>query len=306
VGTQLAALDSRVTFRRHAKNQGHIQTYNEGLLGWAESEYSLLLSADDVLAPGALQRAVRLMEAHADPGMTYGRGIRTTDPSSELPPAAEGRGTTALPGDEFIRLTCEEAGNLVPTPTAVVRTKIQQQVGGYRPDLPHTGDMEMWLRFAARGPIGVIDCVQAYHRAHPTNMSVGYRGVSDLRARKAAFDALFDEPAAVLRNYPNMRSAAYRGLAGQACRKASAVFKAGGTAAEIQDYLHLAVELYPDIRRHRLYLRVRCEVMLGATLSRAMGSALNTLQRVRRSGGGRQGSDWLRSPYVAGRVPLRP
>ena len=43
--------------RRHEVNQGHIATYNEGLLEWAKADYTVLLSADDLLAPGALARA---------------------------------------------------------------------------------------------------------------------------------------------------------------------------------------------------------------------------------------------------------
>src|SRR5256885_7498232 len=60
VGAALAAQDARVEFRRHAVNHGHIATYNEGLLDWAAGEFSLLLSADDVLIPGAFARATRL------------------------------------------------------------------------------------------------------------------------------------------------------------------------------------------------------------------------------------------------------
>lgn len=52
VGRRLAEQDSRVEYRRHSINQGHIATYNDGLLNWAEAEYSLLLSSDDVLTLG--------------------------------------------------------------------------------------------------------------------------------------------------------------------------------------------------------------------------------------------------------------
>ena len=52
VGERLASADPRVEFRRHEKNAGHIATFNEGLLGWASAPYSLLISADDGLAPG--------------------------------------------------------------------------------------------------------------------------------------------------------------------------------------------------------------------------------------------------------------
>ena len=41
VGRRLAERDPRVTYRRHAVNQGHIATYNEGLLEWADGDYAL-------------------------------------------------------------------------------------------------------------------------------------------------------------------------------------------------------------------------------------------------------------------------
>src|SRR3954451_2331626 len=56
VGKALAEGDVRVEYRRHAFNQSHIWTYNEGL-DWASADYVLLLSADDLLTPFALRRA---------------------------------------------------------------------------------------------------------------------------------------------------------------------------------------------------------------------------------------------------------
>jgi glycosyltransferase involved in cell wall biosynthesis len=57
IGSALASEDQRVTYQRHVRNLGHIATFNEGLER-ADGTYSLLLSADDMLAPGALRRAV--------------------------------------------------------------------------------------------------------------------------------------------------------------------------------------------------------------------------------------------------------
>jgi hypothetical protein len=299
VGAKLAAEDPRVEFRRHAVNRGHIRTYNEGLLEWARGDYSLLLSADDALAPGALRRAAGLLDARPDMVMAYGRAVRTTDPGGEPPPDPEGPATTILSGPDFFRFSCEEAGNPVPTPTAVVRTSVQQLVGGYRPELPHSGDMEMWLRFAARGAIGVIDCVQAYQRFHPTNMSVDYRGLRDLRERKAAFDSVFEACAAQLSDPAALRATAYRKLACQACRGASGAFKAGCTPAEATDYLRLATELWPGVTRHPRYMKVRAEMLAGAGVSRLMTSALNRLRRTRAGGDG--AGDLLRRPYSTGR-----
>ena len=66
VALRLAADDQRVEARVHEVNQGHIATYNEGLLGWADGDYSVLISADDLMTPGSLARATAVMEA--DPG----------------------------------------------------------------------------------------------------------------------------------------------------------------------------------------------------------------------------------------------
>ena len=54
---KIAARDPRVEVTVHATNKGHIATYNEGLLEWADGDYCVLLSADDRLTPGALRRA---------------------------------------------------------------------------------------------------------------------------------------------------------------------------------------------------------------------------------------------------------
>src|SRR5436305_2109319 len=56
IAQALAREDSRVEYRRHTANLGHIETYNEGVR-WIRAKYSLLLSADDMLTPGALSRA---------------------------------------------------------------------------------------------------------------------------------------------------------------------------------------------------------------------------------------------------------
>ena len=53
IASAFAARDQRVEFHRHDRNLGHIATYNEGL-SLADSTYSVLLDADDMLTPGCL------------------------------------------------------------------------------------------------------------------------------------------------------------------------------------------------------------------------------------------------------------
>src|SRR5947209_17169762 len=65
VATEIAREDGRVEFRHHMSNWGHIATYNEGL-AWSDGDYTLLLSADDLLTPGSLLRSTRLMDSHPE------------------------------------------------------------------------------------------------------------------------------------------------------------------------------------------------------------------------------------------------
>src|SRR3954447_20909731 len=81
VGRQLAAEDPRVEYRRHAVNQGHIRTYNEGI-DWLSGDYCLLLSADDMLVPGALARAATVLDRHPEVGLTHGRAVWTPHPEA--------------------------------------------------------------------------------------------------------------------------------------------------------------------------------------------------------------------------------
>ena len=86
VAGRLAAGDPRITVVRHEVNRGHIQTYNDGL-DRTTGEFVVLLSADDLLAPGALSRATALMDCNPSVGFVYGLPQAFTD----VPPAPKGR-----------------------------------------------------------------------------------------------------------------------------------------------------------------------------------------------------------------------
>lgn len=197
VANALAAADERVTVIAHAQNQGHIDTYNEGI-AWARADYFLLLSADDLLVPGALERAIRVLDSNPEIVMTYGECITWND-QSPLPQI--GGQPFSYYRCDIVSEMCRTASNLVQTPTAIVRTSTQKKIGGYRKSLPHAGDLEMWLRFGGRGPVAFIGAVQAIYRKHTTAMSNSYHAVvlTELQQRKAAFDAFLsgecDKPA---------------------------------------------------------------------------------------------------------------
>src|SRR5262249_11269505 len=145
------------------------------------------------LTQGSLLRAKRLMDSHPEVAFTYGPAIKTDDPTRAPCIGPSDYAEQVLPGAEFFHTTCTTGENVVDAPAALVRTTFQKRVGGYKEALPHACDMEMWLRLALHGAVGFIGAYQAFYRLHDKNMFLGYRGLEDLRQRKAVFDCLFDE-----------------------------------------------------------------------------------------------------------------
>ncbi len=269
----LVAEDRRVQFTRHAINRGHIATYNEGLLEWASAEYCLLLSADDLLTPGALGRVAKVMDAQPEIGMTFGRAYVTEHPEHIIHNDPASWHCEVLEGAEYIRRSCQTAENLVPTPTAVLRTSLQHGIGGYRTDLPHAGDMEMWLRCAAHGAIGIFDCYQAYYRTHPSSMSCDYyAGAGNLQQQRAVFQIIFDMYGDRIPSADRLRAAVMDVLAAKAHRQASVAFERSNESL-CRQFMRFARETSPALCHGRAWRKLRLKLLLGQRAS-------NLLRRV--------------------------
>jgi glycosyltransferase involved in cell wall biosynthesis len=273
VARRLAEEDGRVSVIQHQTNQGHIATYNEGLR-WVEADYMLLLSADDVLAPGALWRAASMMEAHRDVGLTYGRAIRFVD--FEKPVIAESASTqlhySILSGSDFIEKLCVNPTNPVETATAIVRTGVQKRVGGYRRELPHAGDLEMWLRFAAMGRVALIDEVQAFTRIHHRNMRHAYavdRMLGDYAQRFEAFRMFFAAYADKVPRSRRLSAIARRSLAEEILWAAARAFEEDEQEA-VPRLAHSARSVHPQIVLSPLWGKLSLRRLVGPRCWRAV------------------------------------
>jgi hypothetical protein len=228
----------------------------------------LLLSADDFLLPGALARAAALMDAHPEVGFTFGRHmtLKPGDPHPALPKDHGHQRWRILDGLEFVSLN--GARNSVATATAVVRTSLQKRLGGYRPDLTHAGDMEMWLRFALHGSVGFIETEQAVYRRHEMNMSrTIYGRVFALQQRKAALDcALSSLPRGQLDD-PRQYQRIIENLATDAASLASVAFNRGETE-ECERIFEFAVELWPGVKNTPQWRRVAWKQRFCLSLAR--------------------------------------
>jgi GT2 family glycosyltransferase len=281
VGQELAASDNRVEFRRHTSNKGHIATYNEGI-NWTSADYMLILSADDYLLPGALSRAVRIMEEHPEVGFVFGKALETNGQDTPKVATVNEGHWQVLTGREFIERTGSR--NVVSTPTAVIRTELQKRAGGYRAELPHSGDMEMWLRLAAHSSVGIVKSLQAVYRRHDSNMSLAYYltegHLPDLQQRKDALECFFQTCGFMLPNTEQLRKTMFEGLGLEAIDLASSALNEGRPAIS-ERLREFALEVCPEMRRSFPWAKLWCKRHMPSSLLRALQPASAGLRQLR-------------------------
>ena len=263
VAAELQRRDGRVEYCRHKENLGHIATYNEGL-DWVTGDYVVLISADDMLTPGALARADRLMSAHPEVGLVYGRDI--TFENTPLPPfhgpSADECNWQILTYRDFLEQSCQLGHTAIQAPTAVARAAVHKKVGGYLAELPHTADTEIWLRLAACSAVGELDAEQAYRRVHRESMSFLYSSPQRIWEQKKAFDTHFRWCGDKLSDTDRLSRLLTRVLVEKALWGASISFEEG--KADICDsFIQLAYGLDPSVNTMPLMSRLRIKRLLG-------------------------------------------
>jgi hypothetical protein len=226
------------------------------------------------------------MNKTADVGFVCGnyREIDETGSTTLVRPFATlRRKPEILSGKDFVQFC--GARDLVATPTAVVRTRLQHELGGYRSDLPHTADMEMWLRFAAHTSIGIVHTYQAVRRLHSANMSRAYavnNSLPDLLQRKAAIDCLFMHPSVATWDSSFRRRMSYL-LSRDAVGCASAAFNEGKLAV-CNQLLECATALNRDIRGSWTWKKLAFKRLIGipawGVLQDAFGAPWNRGRRL--------------------------
>lgn len=265
VASQLVSKYGNLEYRRHQSHAGRIATGNEGLLEWVSAPYSLLFSADDLLAPGALARAVALMDTDEQIAMVCGFAVLFESESDIASAPRAGASPEApdariLPTAELL-LRCTR-GNPISTPTAVVRTRLQRLVGGYAPELPESGDLEMWMRVALRGKLAMSRFVQAYKRLHPRDISEDSHVLGEMRERLRAIEHACDRDTDGLACYGLTKEYARRSIAEEAVWTAQTLIDSHARPLA-RACLQLALELWPQICEKQAWRRVRLNLRLG-------------------------------------------
>src|SRR6202171_3959909 len=272
VAAELAARDRRVEYRRHSVNLGLVATLNGGL-EWTTGDYTLVISADDLLTPGALSRAVRLMDAHPEVGLVYGRAILFKTGESLPQPRTESEecGWQIWDGFDWLAALLEGLykgnNNPVAAPTVIVRTRLQREVGRYREEFPGNNDYDMWMRFAAHAAVGVLDVDQAFYRSHGHSMSRMYsKGLRGVEQSKALLDTLFYNYGHRIPGRERLQNLVAIANANLALGEAYRAFYEGNVQG-CRELIEWAIRTCPDTRswNRKLYRRLIWMLRMGPT-----------------------------------------
>ncbi|GAA1831649.1 hypothetical protein GCM10009836_07040 [Pseudonocardia ailaonensis] len=229
---RLPRLDPRVRVRRNEQNLGLIGTANSGLHD-AEGDYVVLLSADDALAPGWLDRGVDLLER--TPAASFAIGPVQVFESELLPIVRKKREVRSVvfPGRDWLEISCRRGVTKARSPEVIVRNSAQRAVGDYNPAVPYSSDMEMWLRLASVGDVvEVRGPWAAFYRIHAQNMSrdLTLEWTGQLRSDATAFEQWAASSGASLPDIDRLIATARKALAGTALRLAPQAFLQDGGA----------------------------------------------------------------------------
>jgi len=259
IARDLVDRHDNVSLIAHSTNRGHIATYNDGL-AHATGKYVVLLSADDLLAPGSLARATALMEWNPSVGFVYGY----SPDFSETPPTPAHwyYSWSIWSGEQWIERLCYRGSNVVSNPEVVMRREIMHDLTGYDSGLPHTADLLIWLRAAARGSVGRVNGPdQGYYRVHGANMHLTNFGdvLTDLRERRKTFEAFISTDMSDHPRQEHMLGLVHRALAVESVRWAIRSHDIGqdGWQELMQIYGDIATTVWPEISSTRLWSRYR-------------------------------------------------
>ncbi|MCP2132848.1 glycosyltransferase family 2 protein [Bradyrhizobium ottawaense] len=256
VAQELVRSDPRVDCRRHASNQGLIATANEGI-AWVSADYTLLMSADDYLLPGALSRSADLMDDHPSVAFTFGDAV-VPDQRGERSRRRTGVGsrTHVLSGLDFIALNgarnvcANRSGSRQPEEKigrVFSRLTLRLRYGNV---VTARRTRRRWGH--CRGP----------SRVSIAKMSSESSREQDLLQRKAAIEHFLNGTATRLTNADEFRAWLNHMLALEAIGCASSAFNEGAMESSTR-LSKLAVSTDPSVQRTRRWWFLACKRVLG-------------------------------------------
>ncbi len=157
----------RVRVERNPRNLGLAGCWN-ACWNRAQGRLIHILHQDDLVQPGFYAAIGAGFERHPEIGAAFSRHAFIESSGRWHSVSAEERPTPGLLPDWLARIA---ATDRIQCSSIVVPRSVYRQIGGYRTDLQHVLDWEMWVRIARRYPVYYEPQTLACFRQHAGSMT---------------------------------------------------------------------------------------------------------------------------------------
>lgn len=155
----------RIEFFANARRLGLSGNWNRAI-ELARGELVHLLHQDDAVHAGFYARIDRGFQAQPHVGMAFCRSRIVDDEGRLIKRTSRQRWIAGVIGQWLPRIAERQR---VQTPAAVVARSTYETLGGYRPELCHAVDWEMWVRIAGHFDVWYEPRTLATYRRHVAN-----------------------------------------------------------------------------------------------------------------------------------------
>jgi glycosyltransferase involved in cell wall biosynthesis len=160
----------RISFVRNPRNLGLMPNFNN-CIQRSIGHWVHILHTDDFVLPGFYERLKAGLEGQEEIGAAVSRNALVDGDERSLGASELFRPTAGILTGLLERFA---RSNPLWCPAVVVKRSVYENLGGFRPELPLTGDWEMWIRIAAHYQVWYEPAILAVYRDHADTATAGF------------------------------------------------------------------------------------------------------------------------------------
>lgn len=179
--------DHRIKYSRNSANMGVSFSLNRAI-SQASSPIICISGSDDIFHHKRVERQYEFLSRAADVPIVFS-DVEIIDASGTVTSRVQGMNSQQLESQSRNRWLSEffHGKNRLFAPTAMFKKDAFERLGGFDPRLLQTQDLDLWIRFALAGEIGIITEKLMQYRVHETNLSTG-KAYSDANKSRLYFE----------------------------------------------------------------------------------------------------------------------
>ncbi len=164
------------------QNAGLIETLNRGLT-YIKAEYISRIDADDIALPELFAKQVAFLDSNPDHVAAGGRVLMIDEDDAPIKEAND-----LLTHEEIDQAHLMGFGTF-PHSGSMIRRDAIAKIGGYRKEVPHAEDIDLWLRLAEIGKLQNLPSVAFKYRLHLKSIGHSKRSQQIESTRRLIIDA---------------------------------------------------------------------------------------------------------------------